>query len=89
MLASLIFFVLASSPVLAYDFFVRGDANLDGIIGIADAVYLVSYIFAGGQAPNPWASGDANCDRTVDISDAVYLVAYIFNGGLAPCAGCQ
>jgi len=64
-----------------------GDANGDAGLDIADAVYLISYIFTGGAAPIPYAvcSGDANCDCSVDISDAVYLIAYIFSGGAAPC----
>jgi hypothetical protein len=66
-----------------------GDADTDGSIDISDAVYLISYIFAGGPAPQPLLAGDANCDLSVDISDAVYLVNYIFGGGPAPCAGCK
>jgi hypothetical protein len=64
-----------------------GDANNDHAIDISDAVYLIAYIFSGGQAPKPYAicSGDANCDCAVDISDVVYLIAYIFSGGGAPC----
>ena len=62
-----------------------GDANGDASVDISDAVYLISYIFAGGAAPNPLMAGDANCDGSVDISDAVYLIAYIFSGGPAPC----
>ncbi len=71
-------------PILAY--FVPGDADASGAIDISDAVWLISYIFTGGTAPNPIAAGDANCDGFVDISDAVYLIAYIFSGGAAPCA---
>ena len=66
-------------------FFVPGDANGDGMLDISDAVYLISYIFAGGPAPNPLNAGDANCDGSVDISDCVYLIAYIFAGGPPPC----
>jgi hypothetical protein len=64
-----------------------GDANNDLMIDISDAVYLIAYIFSGGQAPKPYkiCSGDANCDCAVDISDVVYLIAYIFSGGNAPC----
>ena len=66
---------------------IPGDANGDVTIDISDAVYLIAYIFTGGQPPKPYAicSGDANCDCSVDISDAVYLIAYIFSGGAAPC----
>ncbi|MCX6831907.1 MAG: dockerin type I repeat-containing protein [candidate division Zixibacteria bacterium] len=68
-----------------------GDANGDGTIDIADAVFLVPYIFSGGPAPGDCiyaqGLGDANGDGGVDISDAVYLISYIFSGGAAPhCA---
>jgi PKD repeat protein len=66
--------------------FVEGDANGDSEINIGDAVYLISYIFKGGPAPDPNEAGDANCDGQVNIGDAVYLIAYIFRGGPPP--GC-
>lgn len=65
-----------------------GDADRSGSIDISDVVYLISYIFSGGSAPNPLAAGDADCSGGVDISDVVYLIAYIFSGGEQPCAGC-
>ncbi len=64
---------------------VLGDANGNGFVSISDAVFLINYIFSGGQAPSPILLGDANCSRTVNISDAVYLINYIFSGGPAPC----
>jgi Zn-dependent metalloprotease len=67
----------------------RGDANVDATVNISDAVYLISYIFSGGPAPNPVTSGDVDCNGFVNISDAVYLIAYIFSGGPAPGAGCE
>lgn len=66
-----------------------GDGNDDAVVDIADAVYLINYIFRGGPAPNPLASGDGNCDSVVDIADAVYLISYIFRGGPQPYAGCK
>jgi len=66
--------------------FLHGDADGSHDINIADAAYLVQYIFAGGVAPVPTgAAGDANCDGGIDVSDIVYLIAYIFSGGPAPC----
>jgi hypothetical protein len=66
--------------------FVRGDANGDGSIDLADAVYLVNYLFIGGPAPDPLWIGDANCSGEVDLADAVYIVNYLFIGGPPP--GC-
>ncbi len=65
-----------------------GDADGNGAISIADVVYLINYIFAGGPAPNPLAAGDADCSGAISIADAVYLINYIFAGGAAPCAAC-
>ncbi len=65
---------------------IRGDADGNGSISVADAVYLVNYIFKGGPAPDPLGSGDANCDGTINVADAVYLINYIFKGGPEPCS---
>lgn len=64
-----------------------GDANRSGVITTSDVVFMINYIFGGGQAPDPVIIGDVNCSGAVTISDVVYLIAYIFNGGPAPC-GC-
>jgi len=65
-----------------------GDADGEGTINIADAVFLIAYIFSGGPAPVPLAAGDADCDGVITIADAVYLIEYIFSHGPAPCAEC-
>ena len=64
----------------------RGDANGDGVINIADVVYLLNYLFLSGSAPDPLWLGDANCDGVVNIADVVYLLNYLFGGGPPP--GC-
>ena len=73
------------SESLSFIPYVCGDADSSGIVDISDAVYLISYIFQGGPAPNPLIAGDADESGNVDISDAVYLIQYIFQGGPAPC----
>ena len=62
----------------------RGDANGNGAIDIADVVYLMNYLFTDGPAPDPLEAGDANCDGIVDIADVVYLINYLFIGGPPP-----
>jgi hypothetical protein len=66
--------------------YITGDANADGQIDIADAVYLVNYFFIGGPVPEPLEAGDANCSGEVDLADAVYIVNWLFIGGPPP--GC-
>jgi hypothetical protein len=63
--------------------FVCGDCNGDGIVTVADANYLVSYIYRDG--PAPIGSGDVNTDANITIADANYLVTYIYRGGPSPC----
>lgn len=72
-------------PEMSY---ICGDANGDLLVNITDAVFLISYIFSGGEPPEPLAAGDANCDTITNITDAVYLISYIFAGGPAPCEEC-
>jgi hypothetical protein len=63
----------------------RGDANNDGVVTLADALYLHQYLFGKGPAPAPnLDAGDANCDSRVDFLDAIYLVNYAVRGGPAP-----
>ncbi|MEZ5360209.1 MAG: trypsin-like peptidase domain-containing protein [Candidatus Zixiibacteriota bacterium] len=80
--------VLVTMEVTDGPQYLCGDANGDTSINVADAVYIVNYVFKGGPAPIPVEAGDANCDTSMNIGDAVYLVNYIFRGGAAPCASC-
>jgi hypothetical protein len=70
-----------SSP----DFYNCGEANGDEQINIGDAVFLISFVFKDGPAPNPLMAGDANCDGGVNVGDAVYLINYVFKDGPEPC----
>jgi hypothetical protein len=68
--------------------YIRGDANADGVVNIADVVHVLNYLFADGPEPIPSLdAGDANCDGTVDIADVVHLINYLFDDGPPP--GCN
>jgi len=64
--------------------FYRGDANQDSQVSVSDIVYLITYLYKGGEPPNPLSSGDCNCDGQVSISDIIFLINYLFKGGPAP-----
>jgi hypothetical protein len=68
-----------------YGSYICGDANGDGSVNVSDAVYIINYIFIGGDAPDPLASANVNCDMGVNVSDAVWIINYIFIGGNDPC----
>jgi len=65
--------------------YICGNANGDGDVNVADAVFIINYVFKGGPAPNPVQAGDANCDGGANVADAVYLINYVFKEGPAPC----
>ena len=67
---------------------VAGDANHDAMVNLADAVFLINYVFKGGPAPTCDDKGDANFDCSLNLADAVYLINYVFKGGPAPQCGC-
>ncbi len=64
----------------------RGDANQTGSVEAGDVVFLISYLFRSGPAPDPYLVGDANCDGTVTGGDIVRLIGYLFRG--EPVARC-
>ncbi len=64
--------------------FVRGDTNNDDTIDIADAIWLLNYLFQGGPAPACLDAGDTNDDTGIDIGDSVYLMNYQFISGPPP-----
>jgi hypothetical protein len=72
------------SDLLSVDMYICGDCNDDKQVDLADVVYVVTYLFDGGPAPDPIQAADVNLDGKVDIADAVYLVNYLFIGGPAP-----
>jgi hypothetical protein len=64
--------------------FLRGDADADGALGLADAVALLERLFRGGPAPSCEKAADANDDGGVDMADPVSLLEHLFRGGPAP-----
>ena len=61
-----------------------GDINNDGRTNIADAIYLLGYLFSLG--PEPWCMGIANVngDDKINIADTIYLLGYLFALGPPP-----
>jgi hypothetical protein len=64
--------------------FVRGDANADGVINVADVVCLVNFLYRGGDPPDPIEAGDCTCEGVVDVGDVVFLINYLYRGGDPP-----
>jgi hypothetical protein len=69
----------------AADDFICGDADANTLVEMADAEYLMAYIFGGGPAPVPEGAGDVNNTRSVNVSDAVSLIGFDLSGAPVPC----
>ncbi|NIM97754.1 MAG: hypothetical protein GTO24_06645, partial [candidate division Zixibacteria bacterium] len=75
--------VLLNEPAV-----ICGDANDNGAVEAGDVVYLISYLFRSGPAPQPMCVGDANLSGSVEAGDVVYLISYLFRSGPAPSPDC-
>jgi len=56
----------------------NGDANSDGVVDIADAMYIAKHVIdiAGYEIIDAWAA-DVDGDGIVDMSDSMYLTKHI------------
>ncbi|MGQ9590367.1 MAG: lamin tail domain-containing protein [Planctomycetota bacterium] len=63
--------------------FVRGDANLDGLVDVSDPMKILFSLFRGDVRLCA-DSQDANDDGDLDITDAVYALGFLFQGGPPP-----
>lgn len=77
----LLLFFLSSTDIQARK---GGDANNDGNVNVADAVFIAHYVYRGGPPPTPLTYGDFNGDFEVNELDVVYATAYLYRKGELP-----
>ena len=65
--------------------FTRGDANLDGVIDIADPIRILLHLFDGREIGCEDAA-DADDDEMLVLTDAVVVLEYLFGSGAPPPA---
>ena len=65
-----------------------GEVTGDGVIDIADVLYLINYLYKSGPVPYPKQAGDVTCDGQVNIDDVIFLINYLFKGGPPPPGSC-
>jgi hypothetical protein len=66
--------------------FIRCDPNDDGLIDIADPIWILNELFTGGPATPCREAADCNADGAIDLADAAYGITYQFLGGPPPPA---
>lgn len=77
------------SPSAEFWTWLPGDIDHSHVVNIGDVVFIVNYMFGGGDPPDPSFVMDVNGDCIApDIADLIYLISYMFTNGAAPKAGC-
>lgn len=66
--------------------FIRGHTNLGLNMNIADAVMILTFLFAQGSQPQCMDAADSNDDGSVNIADAVMILTFLFAQGAPPPA---
>jgi hypothetical protein len=65
--------------------FIRGDVDASGPpANITDGIYILNYLFTGGDAPPCFDAADTDNSGTHNITDGIYILNYLFTGGAAP-----
>lgn len=72
--------------IVNFNPFIRGECNNDGIINIADGIYLLQALFLSGPPPVCDDACDFNDDGLLDSTDAIQVFNYQFLDGPAPLA---
>ena len=78
--------VTVTAEVSTEESFLRGDANDDGRVNIADPIWIINELFREGPATTCPDAADATDDGMVDLADAMYIIEYRFLAGALPAA---
>ena len=57
--------------------FIRGDVDMDGVVGIADVTALIDYILTSNATGIDLLAADCDLDETIGIADVTALIDYI------------
>ena len=86
-LVALLLPLLASTatPASAQSLFIRGDANSDGLVDLADPVRTLSFLFSNDSV-DCLAALDSDDSGDLTIGDAIVTLSFLFSNGPAPAA---
>ena len=65
-------------------FFLRGDIDNNRRVELTDSIFLLSFLFLGGDKPRCVDAADIHDDGRVDITSAIALLNFLFLGGIPP-----
>ena len=64
--------------------FMRGDANLDGVLDLADVLTTLGFLFLGDELPCPAAADSTGEGVHLVITRPIYTLRFLFMGGSPP-----
>ena len=64
--------------------FLRGDPDGNGAVQLTDGIFLLNFLFLGGDSPGCFDAADADNNGTIQMTDGIYLLNYLFLGGAPP-----
>jgi hypothetical protein len=75
-----------ATPGLECPRFIRGDANQDGRVDIADPIRTLQYLFEAGTSIGCDDAADADDGGSINITDPIYTLLFLFSSGRPPPA---
>ncbi|MBI4602777.1 MAG: hypothetical protein HY721_12540 [Planctomycetes bacterium] len=75
---------LSASQPTDRPIFIRGDANNDRRVDIADGIWIINFLFYAGQITACAPAADSNADGKRDLSDAMYIFNHQLQPGRTP-----
>jgi len=72
---------VTGSPSAAFR---RGDADVNGVLELTDAVRTLNFLFLGGAGLDCPDAADTDDNGAVDLSDAIRVLNFLFLGGQPP-----
>jgi hypothetical protein len=76
---------LSAGFTYTFDGFIRGDANRDGAVDLADALKVLFYLFIGAPLDCEDAA-DVDDGEALDLTDPIALLQYLYLDGPPPGA---
>ncbi len=78
--------IVTLDPQPAIPEFRRGDANQDGIVNLADGIWMLNELFQGGPSFDCAGAVDVNFDGQYDAADGISIFSWLFLFGPPPAA---
>jgi len=66
------------------ELFVRGDTNGDNLQNLTDGIFVLSFLFTGGDTPACMDSADVDDTGNIEITDGISILNFLFIGGAPP-----